>query len=52
MAKANEDTKIPLRTKIALRLIMVMIKLIEPWQYSHEYTKDFEAIDKLLKESD
>jgi hypothetical protein len=52
MATANKDTKIPLRTKLALRLILVMIKMIEPWQYSHEYTKDFEQIDKLLKESD
>lgn len=47
----NED-KISIRTKLAIRILMVVVKLIEPWKYSHEYSKDFEAIDKLLKEAD
>lgn len=51
MANTSKD-KIDIRTKMAIRILLLIVRLLDPWEYSHQYTKDFEQLDKLLKEAD
>lgn len=50
----TDKSKAPLtiREKLAIRFLMVLIQLIEPWEYSHQYTKFWEEIKALLNEKE
>lgn len=42
--------KITVRKKVTLWALLMIIKIIEPTEYSHEYSKEIEAIKELIKE--
>lgn len=41
-----------LKEKIALKLIFLALKIMNPFQYSHELSKPLEEIEKLIKAED
>lgn len=45
----NHDLGI--RTKIALRILLLMVKVASPYRWEHEYKKELEAIDKTIAEA-
>ena len=48
----NNENKLDIRSKIAVRVLLLIVKILEPYKFSHEFTKDFEAIDKAIKEAE
>lgn len=54
MATEDWDNKAPLqlRTRLALRILLFMLKIISPYRFAHEFSKDLEAIEKLIKEAE
>lgn len=47
MSKENwtNDEKIDLRTKIALKVLMLMFKVLSPYRFAHEFKKDLEQLE-------
>lgn len=48
----NNENKIDIRTKIAVRTLLLIVKILEPYKFKHEFENDFAAIDKAIKESE
>ena len=48
MSKENwaNDEKIDLRTKIALKVLILMFKVLSPYRFAHEFKKDLEQLEK------
>lgn len=46
----NNENKLDIRSKIAVRVLLLIVKILEPYKFKHEFEKDFEAIDKAVKE--
>ena len=46
--KYSNIKSVPLRTRIALMLILIAIKICEPWEYSHQFESDLKALQDLL----
>lgn len=44
--------KISIRERIGIQVLLMILKIVSPWQYSHEFTKHIEAIEKALKLDD
>jgi hypothetical protein len=44
------DTKLNQRERIAINLILFCIKIIKPFQYSHEFKEEFEKLTKAVNE--
>lgn len=44
----NWDNKEPIgiRTKLALRVLLLMFKILSPYQFEHRFSKDLEALEK------
>ena len=38
----------PIRTRFALLLILLAIKVCEPWNYAHQFEKDLDALKNIL----
>lgn len=38
----------PIRTRFALLLILLAIKVVEPWHYSHQFEDDLKALRDML----
>lgn len=57
MSSENWDNKEPIgmRTKLALRVLMLMFKILSPYQFEHRFEKDMgdlqKAIDSLDKDA-
>lgn len=53
MAKGDEDwgneEPMNLRTKIALRVLMLMFKILSPYRFEHRFEKELKAIDDDIK---
>lgn len=49
MAKAQ--TNLTVKEKLSIRLLILAIKIIGPWEYSHEFTDLFKKIEEDLKEA-
>lgn len=47
---ATTKEKLTFRERIGLNLILVALHIIKPWDYSHEVSKYFDAIEKELKQ--
>lgn len=51
-AKYTEDysnmKNVPVRTRFALLLILIAIKICEPWQYAHQFSDDMKALQDML----
>jgi hypothetical protein len=48
----NNENKLDIRSKIAIRILLLIVKILEPYKFNHEFSKDFEAIDKTIKEAE
>lgn len=48
----NNENKLDIRSKIAVRVLLLIVKILEPYKFQHEFTKDFEAIEKSIKEAE
>jgi hypothetical protein len=56
MSKSNEKytedysnmKDMPIRTRFALLLILLAIKVCEPWNYSHQFEKDLNGLRDIL----
>ena len=48
----NNENKIDIRTKIAVRVLLVIVKILEPYKFKHEFQSDFDAIEKSIKEAE
>lgn len=49
MGKAEDwenDSKIDLRTKIALKVLLIIFKVLSPYRFANEFKKDLEALEK------
>lgn len=46
-----ENEKFTIREKIALKLIVVLMAVLKPTKWSHEYTNELTAIKKLIDEN-
>ena len=46
--KYTNAANIPIRTRIALLLILIAIKLCEPWEYAHQFSDDMDALRATL----
>lgn len=44
----NWDNKEPIgiRTKLALRVLLLMFKILSPYQFEHRFSKDLEQLEK------
>lgn len=52
MSSENWDNKekMGMRTKIALRVLMLMFKIVSPYQFGHQFEKDIAQLDKQIQE--
>lgn len=48
----NNENKLDIRTKIAVRVLLVIVKILEPYKFKHEFQSDFDTIEKTIKESE
>lgn len=47
----EKENKFTVREKIALKLITVLLAILKPTQWSHEYTNELKEIKKLVDEN-
>lgn len=45
----EKENKLNIREKIVLVLVIFLIQMIKPWEYSHQFTKFWEEIKELYK---
>lgn len=47
MASENWDNKEPIgiRTKLALRVLLLMFKILSPYQFEHRFEKDINKLE-------
>lgn len=48
MSDWTNNKELNIRQKLALRLIILAIGLLEPYQFSHQFDKEFDDIKKLI----
>lgn len=46
----TNDKKLNLRTKLALKILLLMVKVISPYQFEHQFKAELEKIDSLITE--
>ena len=46
----SNNEELGTRTKIALRILLLMVKVVAPYRWEHEYKKEIEAVDKAIVE--
>ena len=53
MADKNweNNEKLSIRTKIALRVLMLMFKILAPYEFEHRFEKENEALIKAINEA-
>ena len=44
----DNETSLNLRTKLALKILLLMVKVIAPYQFANKFETELEAIDKLI----
>lgn len=49
MSWTNEKP-LNLRTRIALKLIIIAVKIIEPYQFQHEFEKDWKELETIINQ--
>jgi len=42
--------KLSIRKKASLWILLLMLKIIEPTEYSHEYSKELETVKGIIKD--
>lgn len=53
MSKEDWDNqeKLNIRTKLGLRVLMLMFRIISPYRFAHEFKEELAALQKQLDES-
>lgn len=46
----QNSEKLDLRTKLGLRVLMLMFRIISPYRFAHEFEKELTALQKQLDE--
>lgn len=46
MTDWENDNKIDLRTKIALKVLIIIFKVLSPYKFAHEFKADIEKLEK------
>lgn len=46
----QDKEKLSIRRRASLWICMLMMKIIQPTEYSHEYSKELERVKNLIKE--
>ena len=46
----DNEASLNLRTKLALKILLLMIKVIAPYQFATKFEKELEEIGKLIYE--
>jgi hypothetical protein len=46
----QNQNKIDVRTKVALKMLMFMFKVLSPYRFEHQFKKDIDEIEKSIKE--
>lgn len=49
MAEEKKDEPLTLKKKITIWTLLLIIKIVEPLNYSHDYSKELDEIKALLK---
>lgn len=49
MGQLSLDKKLSYRQIIGLKILILMIKIVQPTEYSHEISKPLDDIEKLIK---
>ena len=49
--KQETPDKFSIREKIALKLIIVLMNVLKPTQWTHEYSKELDEIKKIVDEN-
>jgi len=44
------DNKLTIRERLTIHLVLLLIKIIKPYQYSHEYKAEWDGLNKLINE--
>ena len=44
----TNDKPLNLRSRIALKLICIAIKVVEPYQFAHEFERDWKQLDDII----
>lgn len=44
----DNETKLNLRTKLSLKILLLMVKVIAPYQFATKFEKELEDINKLI----
>lgn len=42
----SNEQKIDLRTKVALKVLLLIFKVLSPYRFAHEFKKDLEQLEK------
>lgn len=50
MSDWTNDKALNLRSRIALKLILLAIKVVEPYQFGHQFTEDYNKLNELIDE--
>lgn len=45
----NSTTPLTIREKLACLLVLTLVKMIQPWEYEHQFTELLTEIKSLLK---
>jgi hypothetical protein len=46
----QNGAKLDIRTKLGLRVLMLMFRIISPYRFAHEFEKELTALQKQLDE--
>ncbi len=49
-AEWENKNKIDVRTKLALKMLMFMFKVLAPYRFEHQFKKDIDDIEKAIKD--
>ena len=48
---ADKKDPFTFRERMGIRILIIMLKIVSPWQYSHEFTKQVEELEKMVREA-
>ena len=51
MADKKFDTKLSLREKIAIHIMLFVLKIVHPWDFEHQVEEHLRTIKELLKQA-
>jgi len=48
MSEWTNDKQLNLRSRIALKLLLLAIKVVEPYQFGHQFEEDYKKLNDLI----